>query len=506
MKKFLSIFICILLLIMPLCITAFAADEVVITAPSTALAATKSNEIVLSLDKNYSLTADTIEISFNRQLELLSGDFMGLPEGEKVVLPEDYAASLTLAAPSEIKGDFFKLSVTYGKVASSLSLRVTVTFKEGGNLVLKKTVEAEFSAVCSEHKFGEWQIITPSLCESKGSKKRICAICDFEEKVETEPLGHDFSNIEILREATCLEEGYQRAFCKTCEQKLLEKIEPSGHKMSEWKIVAPPTCEAKGTEQSVCSVCSLTETRQTEPLGHEFKEAVITTEPTIGKEGIQTGECIRCSETTDSPVPCAYTDKITGIRMDTKKGVYPETAKTKIADIKDGTSLHSGVASALAHITNQFIAYNIEVTNLGFAVAPDGEVTVTFPIPEKFNKNSVFYYITEENTVKKLTVKKSEDGKTATLKFMGNGRYAICKTAYAAGDEFIAAASANSALIITLSAIALVLCWSIVALRIIKAKNPRLYKKITRSVPTKSEIKNAIKRYIFIIKETKKKP
>ena len=102
MKKLLSIFICVLLLLMPFGITAFAAEEVIISAPSKALAATKSNEIVLSLDKNYSVTADSIEISFNRQLELLSGDFVGVPTGEKVILPESYAASLTLENPTEI--------------------------------------------------------------------------------------------------------------------------------------------------------------------------------------------------------------------------------------------------------------------------------------------------------------------------------------------------------------------------------------------------------------------
>lgn len=505
MKKLLSIFICVLLLLMPLCITAFAAEEVVISAPSKTLAATKSNEIALSLDKNYSVTADTIEISLNRELELLSGDFVGVPSGEKVVLLEGYAASLTLDSSAEIKGDFFKFSVTYGKVAESLSLRATVTFKNNNNIILRKVVSAEFSAVCSKHKFGEWQIITPSECEEKGSKTHSCTICEFSETVETEALGHDFSDIEILREATCLEEGYRRAFCKNCQQKLLEKIEPAGHKMSEWKTVVAPTCEDKGTEQSVCSACSLTQTRETEPLGHEFKEAVITTEPTIGKEGVQTGKCIRCQKTTDSPVPCGYTDKVTGIKMDAKRGVYPENAKTKISAISDGSSLHSGVAEALAHITNQFVAFNIEVTSLGFAVEPDGEVTITMPIPEKFNINSAFYYITEQNTVKKLTVKKSEDGKTATFKFMGNGRYAICKTAYAAGDEFIAAASANGVLIVVLSAIALIICWGIVAAKIIKAKNPKLYKKIIHSIPTKSEIRNAVKRYIFIIKETTKK-
>lgn len=507
MKKLLSIFICILLLIMPLGKTAFAANELLISAPSSSISATKNNEIALSLAKGAAIKADSIEISFNfnRRLKLISGDFINL-NGEKLIMLENSTATIALSSATEIKGDFFKLNITADEIANELRASVTVIFKTGEQQVLRASAVSYFNSVCSEHKFGEWKYLIAPECETKGSKTRSCTICSATETAEAEPLGHDFSNIEILREPTCLAEGYQRAFCKNCQQKLLEKIAPTWHKMSEWTTVTSPTCEEKGSEKSVCSGCELTETRDIEPLGHEFKEAVITKEPTIGKEGVQTGQCIRCNKSTDSPVPCGFTDKVTGIKMAAKKGVYPENAKTKVTEVKTGTSLHSGIANALAHITNQFIAYNIKVTNLGVEVNPDGEVMLTFPIPEKFGNHSVFYYITEENTVKKLSVQKSEDGKFATFKFMGNGRYAVCKTAYAADDEFIAAASANGTLILVVAILALVFCWAIVVLKIIKLKNKKLYKKIIYSLPTKSDIRNAVKRYIFIIKEKTKKP
>lgn len=507
MKKLLSIFICVLLLIMPLCVTAFAANEVVISAPSSTISATKSNEVALSLAKGTSVTADSIEISFifNRRLKLLSGDFINL-NGEKHIMLESSSASITLGSATEIKGDFFKLNITAEEIATELRASVTVIFKNNGQQVLRANTVSYFNSVCTEHKFGDWKFLVEPDCETKGSKTRSCSICKFSETADAEPLGHDFSNTQILREPTCLDKGYQRAFCPRCERKLLEEIAPKGHSMGEWTTVTAPTCEEKGSEKSVCSGCGLTETRETAALGHEFKEAVITKEPTIGKEGVQTGQCIRCNKSTDSPVPCGFTDKATGIKMDAKKGVYPTSAKTKITEIKNGTSQHSGVAEALAHITNQFIAYNIKVTNLGVEVAPDGEVTLTFPIPEKFGSHSAFYYITEENTVKKLSVTKSEDGRYATFKFMGNGRYAVCKTAYAADDEFVAAASANGTLILIVSALSMLICWAIVALKIIKAKNKKLYYKIVRSIPTKSDIRNAVKRYIFLIKENTKKP
>ncbi len=500
MKKLLSIFICVLLLLMPLSVTAFAADEVALKVASDTVSVGKEIAAVLTLGDSGAVTADSIEISllYSRQLKTTAGKFADFVGAESEILLDDRAATLTLDAPTDIKGEFFTLTLTADDIGTNLNLKFNITFKNGTRTVLKTSVSQILTAVCSEHKFSAWNTTAAADCEKKGSKTRVCSVCEFRETQEIEPLGHDFSDIEILREATCLAEGWQRAFCPRCDQKLREKIAPKGHSMGEWTTAVAPTCEGKGTEESKCSGCELVERRETEPLGHEFKEAVITTEPTIGKEGVQTGHCVRCNQATDSPVPCAHNDKATGIRMDTKKGVYPESAKAKITTLGKGSSANESVAAALAHITNQFYGYSIEVTNLGFAVSPNGEVTITFPVPEKFGKASTFYYITDENTVKKLTAALSEDGTTATVKFMGNGRYAICKTAYAADDEFISPASVNGVTVLILTVLVLLVCWGLVALKIIKVKNPKLYRRI---MPTRSEVKNAIKRNIFVIKE-----
>ncbi len=506
MKKLLSILICILLAVTLLSFSAFAANDITLVTASDTIPTTKESTVSLKLNDSDSLTATSIKISIleDDKLRLVSGKFADF-EGATVKELDDGHTSITFAEPTEIKGDFFTLNFTADEIGSNLILKFNLIIRNESS-VKTKSIDKKFKAVCSEHKFSDWDITTPAVCEEAGSRTRVCSVCKLSETEEIAALTHDFSEIQILREATCLSEGYQRIFCKHCKQKKLEKIPPTGHIMGDWTLSTASSCEEKGTEISKCKGCELTESREIAALGHEFKEADVTTEPTIGKYGVKTGYCVRCNQTTDSPVECAHTDKATGIRLDTKKGVYPESSKAKVSAISLGSSAHSGVAEAIAHITNQFFAYNIEVSNLGFPVEPEGDVTITFPVPEKFGKGSAFYYITSENTIKKLTVTLNEEATTATVKFMGNGRYAICKTAYAADDEFISPASVNGTSILIITILILVMCWGIVALKIIKAKNPRLYRKIMSKLPTVSEIRNAVKRNIFILKKRFKKP
>ncbi len=356
------------------------------------------------------------------------------------------------------------------------------------------------------HNMGAWQTITAATCDEGGSLESTCLICGYKEYKVSYALGHTMGEWVIVKPASCTENGLKEKACSYCGLKENEEIAAIGHKMGEWFIETEASCTVKEVKAKVCANCSMKETEEGEALGHKFKEAVVTTEPTIGKYGIKTGYCERCDETTEADVECAYTDKETNIHIDTTHGVFPENAKTKIQFLKEGSSDYKTVKEALAHITNQFYGYSIDITNLGFTVSPEGEASVTFPVPEKFGKRSAFYYINSDGTVKKLSADFSKDGKTATVKFIDSGRYAICRTQYAAGTEFISPATVNGRLIIVIASLILVICWAIVILSIIKQKNPKLYKKIKNFFPTFSEIKNLIKRNIFIISEKIKKP
>lgn len=510
MKKILSIFICVLLAVTMLNVSVSAADEKVsVTAESHTVAVDGTVSLSVALSEGTALTADYIEISviYSKQLDFASGEFTKT-EGAEV--SSDFesrtaSASVTYKEPCEISGEIFKFTVKGVEVADKRTVRVSLTVKNGNTELLSVSqIDTSLKVICKEHNFSYWSVTTAADCENAGEQTRKCSICEFTEAQVIEAYGHDFSDMTILRPATCTEIGYERGFCSRCQQKLLQQIPATGHSMGEWSTVAAPTCTVKGTDESKCQSCNFTETRETEALGHEFQEAVITTQPTLGKKGIATGYCTRCSETTAQDVECAYSDSATGIILNTTYGVYPEETKTKITAVPEGHSGHDSIKNALAHITNRFVGYNIEATNRGFSVEPEGEVTATFPIPQEYGKGASVYYISDDGTVKKLSAAINDDGTTATVKFAGNGRYAVCKTGFSAGGTTVGGSVNLGVIVIVLAALTIIICWVTVAFKIIKIKNPALYKRLASKFPKYSQIRNAVRRRLFIIKESKK--
>ncbi len=510
MKRFLSLLLSVILIITCLTVTASAATtEVTLTPEADTVTVDGLVTLTVKLGENVNgWTADKIDIrvNYSSQFELISGEFLQTEGAEQSIDIKGRTASISYEQSKNISGDIFKFQLKGLSIANDPVARVTVVAKNGSTQLFSRTTSLTLKIICREHSFTRFETTKSADCENAGEQTRKCTVCEFRETQVIEAYGHDFSNMEILRPATCIEKGYERGFCSRCNQKLLQEIPAKGHTMGEWTTVKKPSCVKNGLEQSKCQSCDHTESRKTDPIGHEFQEAVITTEPTISTNGIKTGYCTRCSDTTTAEVPCAHTDSATGIRLDTTYGVFPEGTKVKIESVGTDSSDYNFVRNSLAHITNRFIGYNIETTHRGSEVHPDGEVTVTFNIPEKYGKSASFYYINENGAVKKLSATLSEDGTKATIKLVDTGHYAICKTGFDAG------ASRNSLLesislteLIIWTSVVLVICWSIVALKIIKMKKPALYKKIMPKLPKYSQIRNAVLRQRFIIKEKSRK-
>ncbi len=509
MRRILSIFICLFLLCAVLPLSAVAeSGEVTLTASSATVAQDSTVNITVALgDEASGFTADSLEIRVSHSktyFEFVSGRFLSL-ENSAAPKIEDGTATISYVKPVTLKGGVFEFTLKGLQIHNlERTVRVTVTAKNAGSVVLEETVETAVKIICKNHSFSHWVIDAAADCENAGEQHRKCSVCETEETEEIAAYGHDFLDMETLRAATCTEIGYERGFCTRCRKKLLQQIAAKGHSMSEFKVDTPAGCITKGLEISKCKSCDHTETRDAEPIGHEFINSVVTTEPTISTNGIRTGFCKRCSETTTTEVPCAHTDSATGIGLDTVYGVFPEGTKVNIEKLESGSG-YDFVKKSIAHITNTFVSYDIKTTHLGAEVKPDGEVIVTFPIPARYGKKADFFYITEEGTVKKLKATINDDGTTATLKFTNTGKYVICKTGLAAGIAGYSAFNGITPLkLIILSAIALIICWSLVALRIIKLKKPELYKRIIHVFPTASEIKNFAKREYFIAHEAAK--
>ena len=369
MRKALSIFISILLLCLLLPYSVYAENDAVsLSAPSNSVAFEDTITVTVTLgDETEGITADSLEITVSHSktyFEFVSGKFLSLENSASPTV-NGSSASISYVKPVTLKGNVFEFSLKGLQIHNlERTVRATVVAKNGNALILDKTAEIKIKVICKEHSFSHWSVDRAADCEISGEQHRKCSVCETEEKQEIAAYGHNFDDMVILRAATCTEIGYERGFCSRCERKLLQQIPATGHQMGEFITEVPPGCVTKGLDVANCQNCEHSESRETEPIGHEFQETVITTEPTISTNGVKTGYCTRCTETTTADVPCAHTDSVTGIHLDTVYGVFPEGTKVNIQNPTSGLD-YEFVRKSLAHITNNFMCFTIETTHRG---------------------------------------------------------------------------------------------------------------------------------------------
>ena len=70
----------------------------------------------------------------------------------------------------------------------------------------------------AEHNYSDWELITEATEETKGSKKRTCTVCGYEETVEISELVHTHTIEKVkLVAATCTSDGVEAHYeCATC--------------------------------------------------------------------------------------------------------------------------------------------------------------------------------------------------------------------------------------------------------------------------------------------------
>lgn len=277
------------------------------------------------------------------------------------------------------------------------------------------------------HSMGNWVQSKAPTCTSKGEEKRSCSKCGHSETRAINALGHSFSNPKITKEPTCTESGIEIGKCTRCGQETTNTIKPTGHKFGAWEDVKIATCTEGGTQKRVCSKCKTEETRNTDALGHDFDNPTVVKEATISSTGLMEGKCKRCGEATQEVIPCTAKDDLTGISFETSEGVFSEGTQITTEEIKSDNANYGSVKNLLSEITGKFSAYNISASLNGTEVQPNGEVKVTFNIPDGFGNDVVLYAISEDGKSEQIEAAVSEDGKTISATISNFGTYAICK-------------------------------------------------------------------------------
>lgn len=277
------------------------------------------------------------------------------------------------------------------------------------------------------HSMGAWNKTKDPTCTQAGEEKRSCKDCGHTETKAINPLGHSFTNPTVTKQPTCTESGEESGHCSRCGQTASQSIKPLGHKFSSWSDTKAPTCTEGGIQERKCNVCGAVETRNTSALGHDFENPTVIKEPTISETGLKEGKCKRCGQTASEVIPCSVKDKATGTLFEANEGTFEKGSEIRVEEIKEDNPAFASVKNILKEICKEFKLYDITAYLNGAKIQPNGEVTVTFNIPEGYGKNVAVYYITEDGSYEKLESAVSEDGKTVSAKISHFSNYAVCK-------------------------------------------------------------------------------
>ena len=305
------------------------------------------------------------------------------------------------------------------------------TCKETGLKHLKCTAcnaeKDETIPVTNNHNWGNYEVKVKPSCITQGTQIRECSVCKKTETASIPATGHSFTNPTITKQPTCTESGEESGHCSRCGQTASQSIKPLGHKFSNWSDTKAPTCTEGGIQERKCTVCGTAETRNTSALGHDFENPTVIKEPTISETGLKEGKCKRCGQTASEVIPCSVKDEATGTLFEANEGTFEKGSEIRVEEIKEDNPAFESVKNILKDICKKFKLYDITAYLNGAKIQPNGEVTVTFNIPEGFGKNVAVYYITEDGSYEKLESAVSEDGKTVSAKISHFSNYAVCK-------------------------------------------------------------------------------
>ena len=107
---------------------------------------------------------------------------------------------------------------------------------------------------CTDHKYGEWEVVEAPTCTTDGKSVRTCTNdkCDAKEEEPISKLGHDLKTEETTP-ATCTADGVKTTTCKRegCDYSATEPIPALGHDLKT-EVTTPATCTADGVKTTTC--------------------------------------------------------------------------------------------------------------------------------------------------------------------------------------------------------------------------------------------------------------
>ncbi len=295
MKKVLLCVISIMLVLAVIVTVSAAAPEVALRTAKKQIAIGESVTVVMSVSGVEAASAH-VSIAVPEGLEIVSGKWL------KNGTIKDFRGSagvITFGSAIAVEGDLIELVFKGVKDLNEVSkLEATVQFKNGAELVLKKTVSAEVRVICTSHTYGPWETTVAATCDAAGVESQICRYCTAKIDRTVDALGHNIVEVPAVA-PTCTESGLTAGTaCTRCQLVgIAQTVVPAlGHETVELSAVAP-TCTATGlTAGAACARCesAIVEQMEVAALGHEIA-AIPSVAPTCTATGRTEGSvCTRC--------------------------------------------------------------------------------------------------------------------------------------------------------------------------------------------------------------------
>ncbi|MBP5404389.1 MAG: chitobiase/beta-hexosaminidase C-terminal domain-containing protein, partial [Clostridia bacterium] len=244
------------------------------------------------------------------------------------------------------------------------------------------------------HDFGDWITTKEPTCIEKGSKHKVCTVCNEElEKADIDALGHDYQ--AFVTAPTCTEQGYTAHICSRCDDSYVDTyVDALGHDWSECTVTKAAQIGVKGEETRTCSVCGEIETREIAARPYV---------PTTNEDG----EKIYSETVTEEP------KDVTELFAQAKEEEGSVEIKATTDDNKEfaivfDSNAVKAIGNANVSLSAKVVTENVQVENaelvlevkLDGATFEGGEATVSIPFEKEVPTGKVakVYYIADDGT------------------------------------------------------------------------------------------------------------
>lgn len=279
MKKIISVFLSVIMLISVVSLMTFAEENAQDTCEHTTSngKCDNCNAFIVEVGEEISLS-----ITFNS-----NNNINWYLENSTAIITGTGKSSIVLGS--------------YVQVSASATIKGVAVGENTISVIVNENTYTESKIIVIPHQNHTKTTIKGygATCTKTGLTNGVkCSVCGeiFTKQTEIPATGHNYS--KVVTSPTCTENGYTTYTCSCSDTYTADELVATGHTKETVKGYAATCTKAGLTDGEKCSVCDETLTAQKEiaMLSHTFGEWTVVTAPTISAEGVEERDCSGCGE------------------------------------------------------------------------------------------------------------------------------------------------------------------------------------------------------------------